>query len=74
MHRPIIIFMQGYASKNHLPFLTRVTIVGVATKPTVVSLDGKSYTFTATFVGDTIVLVVPELSISMDTNFALTWI
>ena len=66
--------MQGYASKNHLPLLTQVTIVGVATKPTVVSLNGKPYAFTASFVGDTVVLVVPELSIAMDTNFALTWI
>ena len=68
------IFTQGYATKHSLPSLTMVTVLGVTTMPSVVSLDGKPVVFSTSLVRDTFVLNVTQLSVPMGTNFALNWI
>lgn len=48
--------------------------MGVATKPSVVSLNGNPVTFTSTIVGDTIVVTATGLKMAMDATFNLDWI
>lgn len=64
----------GYASKNHLPPLTSVVILGVPNQPSLVALDGKPVAFNSSIVGDTFVLTVTGLNVTMDTSFNLNWV
>ena len=61
-------------SKNHLPSLMNVTVIGLSNPPTVVSLDGKPPKFTFSYIGKSLVLYVTGLNVTMDTNFTLDWI
>ena len=51
-----------------------MTVIGLASRPSVVSINGSSTKFTVDFVKDTIVLYVPALGIPMDAKFTLDWI
>ena len=56
------------------PLLTSITVTGLLHIPTTVALNGnpiESFNFVA---GQTFKLFITNLSISMDTEFNLTWI
>lgn len=73
-HAIMLTYMQGFASRNHLPLLKNVTIMGVASKPSVVSVNGKPSDFTSSILGDTIVLHVVGVNVTMDKDFTLDWV
>ena len=63
---------QNYATKNKLPLLKNVTMIGLESVPSVVILGEKLVDFTFTE-GRTFKLMIDNLNINLDKEFHLTW-
>ena len=64
--------LQGFAAS--VPPLSNVTIMGLPSRPSVVSVNGSAVKFLVTYAGDTLVLHMTALNIPMDAKFTLDWV
>ena len=67
-------YPQGNGFGSSVPLLSNVTIMGLPSRPSVVSLNGSATRFLVSYAGDTLVLHVTALNIPMDTKFTLDWV
>ena len=70
----LFLSVQGYAFTHQLPLLASVTVLGIASQPTSVTVNGQPMSFNSTTIGDTTEMTVTLKNTPMGTNFDLHWV